>query len=159
MLSAISRRNAVLHCAACSNVRGGTKRVLVRPAIDALAITAIPQVGTAVLSVSATAVRMTPPMPRDPHRYPRLVRRGRKKQFMPRGQSAPLERRAAAALRSRTREREFVQLVPLLTQCEAMARAREVTQPSNFARAEAAEISRCRGIAGGWRLDRTLEIR
>src|SRR6516162_5530883 len=91
MLSAISRRNAVLHCAACSNVRGGTRRVLLRPAIDALAITAIPQVGTAVLSIlsiSATAVRMTPPMPRDPPRYPRLVRRGRKKQFMPRGQPA-----------------------------------------------------------------------
>src|SRR5262245_59654630 len=88
MLSAISRRNAVLHCAACSNVRGGTRRVFVRPAIDALAITAIPQVGTAALSVSATAVRMTPPMPRDPRRYPRLVRRDRKKQFMPRGQSA-----------------------------------------------------------------------
>src|SRR6266478_9523818 len=65
MLSAISRRNAVLHCAASSNVRGGTKRVLVRPGIDALAITAIPQVGTAALSVSAMAVRMTPPMPRD----------------------------------------------------------------------------------------------
>src|SRR5262249_38744293 len=61
MLSAISRRNAVLHCAACSNVRGGTRRVLVRPAIDALAITAIPQVGTTVLSISATALRMTPP--------------------------------------------------------------------------------------------------
>src|SRR6266511_1611376 len=42
-------------------VRGGTKRVLVRPAVDALAITAIPQVGTAALSISATAVRMTPP--------------------------------------------------------------------------------------------------
>src|SRR5258708_23732546 len=65
MLSAISRRNAVLHCAASSNVRGGTKRVLVRPGIHALAITAIPQVGTAALSVSAMAVRMTPPMPRD----------------------------------------------------------------------------------------------
>src|SRR6266481_6436548 len=65
MLSAISRRNAVLHCAASSNVRGGTKRLLVRPGIDALAITAIPQVGTAALSVSAMAVRMTPPMPRD----------------------------------------------------------------------------------------------
>src|SRR6266436_5540084 len=63
MLSAISRRNAVLHCAASSNVRGGTKRVLVRPGIDALAITAIPQVGTAALSVSAKAVRMAPPTP------------------------------------------------------------------------------------------------
>jgi hypothetical protein len=40
------------------------------------------------LSISATAARMTPPMPRDPPRYPRLVRRGRKKQFMARGQSA-----------------------------------------------------------------------
>src|SRR5215472_2401918 len=88
MLSAISRRNAVLHCAASSNVRGGTKRVLVRPAIDALAITATPQVETAVLSISATAVRMTPPMPRGPSTYPRLVRRDRKKRFMPRGQSA-----------------------------------------------------------------------
>src|ERR1700757_4073945 len=87
MLSAISRRNAVLHCAASSNVRGGTKRVLVRPAIDALAITAIPQVGIAALSISATAVRMTPPMPRHPSTYPRLVRRDRKKQFMPPGQS------------------------------------------------------------------------
>src|SRR5213592_408554 len=69
MLSAISRRNAVLHCAASSNVRGGTKRVLVRPAIDALAITAIPQVGIAALSISATAVRMTPPVPRHPSTY------------------------------------------------------------------------------------------
>src|SRR5262245_44884068 len=125
MLSAISRRNAVLHCAACSNVRGGTKRVLLRRAIDALAITAIPQVAAAVLSISATAVRMTPPMPRDPPRYPRLVQRDRKKQFMSRGQSADFgkgRQRAAAAARSRTREREFVQLVPLLTQFEAMAR-------------------------------------
>src|SRR5262245_61268070 len=98
-------------------------------------------------------------MPRDTRHYPQLARRSRKKQFMPRGRSAHWSKRRAAALRSRRREREFVQLVPLLTQCEAMARAREVTQPSNFARAEAAEISRCRGIAGGWRLDRTLEIR
>src|SRR5262245_35038554 len=122
MLSAISRRNAVLHCAACSNVRGGTKRVLLRRAIDALAITAIPQVAAAVLSISATAVRMTPPMPRDPPRYPRLVQRDRKKQFMSRGQSADCGKGGAAAARSRTREREFVQLVPLLTQFEAMAR-------------------------------------
>src|SRR5256885_15614601 len=87
MLSAISRRNAVLHCAASSNVRGGTKRVLVRPAIDALAITAIPQVGIAALSISATAVRMTPPVPRHPSTYPRLVRRGGEKASM-----APAER-------------------------------------------------------------------
>src|SRR5262249_60975664 len=93
MLSAISRRNAVLHCAACSKVRGGTRRVLLRPAIDALAITAIPQVGTAVLSISATAARMTPPMPRDPPRYPRLVRRGGEKKIIPRGQAAGLGER------------------------------------------------------------------
>src|SRR6516225_2139449 len=105
MLSAISRRNAVLHCAASSNVSGGTKRVLVRPAIDALAITAIPQVGIAVLSISAMAVRMIPPMPRGPPRYAGLVRRDRKKQFMPQGQSA-----------------ELVQLVKLLTEFAAMAR-------------------------------------
>src|SRR5262245_38966538 len=88
MLSAISRRNAVLHCAACSNVRGGTKRVLLRPAIDALAIMAIPQIGSALWSISATAVRMTPPTPHDPPLYPRLVQRERKKQFIPVGQSA-----------------------------------------------------------------------
>src|SRR6516225_4754552 len=90
MLSAISRRNAVLHCAASSNVSGGTKRVLVRPAIDALAITAIPQVGIPVLSISAMAVRMIPPMPRGPPRYAGLVRRDRKKQFMPQGRSTEL---------------------------------------------------------------------
>src|SRR5262249_57504323 len=73
----------------------------------------------------------------DARRYGGLVGRDRKKQFMPRGQSADWSQRAAAALRSRTREREFVQLVPLLTQCEAMARGREVTQPSNLACAEA----------------------
>src|SRR5215471_10765613 len=158
MLSAISRRNAVLHCAACSNVRGGTKRVLVRPAIDALAITAIPQVGTAVLSISATAVRMTPPCRATRHVILGWCG-GVGKSNSCRGARLPIGARAVAALPSRRREREFVQLVPLLTQCEATARAREVTQPSNFARAEAAEISRCRGIAGGGRLDRTLEIR
>src|SRR5215472_16874481 len=88
MLSAISRRNAVLHCAACSNVRGGTKRVLLRRAIDALAITAIPQVAAAVLSISATAVRMPPPMQRDPPRYTGLVQQDRKKQFISRSQYA-----------------------------------------------------------------------
>src|SRR5262249_56403723 len=93
MLSATSRRNAVLHCAASSNVSGGTKRVLVRPAIDALAITAIPQVGIAALSTSATAVRMTPPMPRHPSTYPRLVRRGRKKQIFPPGPALVLAER------------------------------------------------------------------
>src|SRR5260370_31301711 len=41
--------------------------VLVRPGIDALAITAIPQVGTAALSVSAKAVRMAPPTPANSH--------------------------------------------------------------------------------------------
>src|SRR5262249_56874201 len=96
MLSAISRRNAVLHCAASSYVRGGTNRVLVRPAIDALAITAIPQVGTAALSISATAVRMTPPMPRDPPRYAGLVWRGRKKQIIPHGHSSQAGQRAAS---------------------------------------------------------------
>src|SRR5262249_59431269 len=135
MLSAISRRNAVLHCAACSNVRGGTKRVLVRPAIDALAITAIPQVGTAALSISATAVRMTPPMPRDPRRYPRLVRRGRKKQFMPPGPSADLGGGGERHSPSPTPEREVVALVPLLTPCGAMARARGVAPPPKFTRA------------------------
>src|SRR5712671_4578705 len=43
MLSAASRRKTVLRVAASSSVRGGTSRVLVLPAIDALAITAIAQ--------------------------------------------------------------------------------------------------------------------
>ena len=38
----MSRRNAVLYCAASSNVSGGTSLVFVRPGIDAFAITAIP---------------------------------------------------------------------------------------------------------------------
>ncbi len=45
-LEAISFRNAVLHCAASSNVRGGESLVFVRPGYDAFAITAIPQTGT-----------------------------------------------------------------------------------------------------------------
>src|SRR5258708_30328211 len=61
----MSRRNAVLHLAASSNVRGGTKRVFVHPGNDALAITAIPQVGTRPLSMSATAVGMVPPRELD----------------------------------------------------------------------------------------------
>src|SRR5262249_27733912 len=118
MLSAISRRNAVLHCAASSYVRGGTRRVLVRPAIDALAITAIPQVGTAQLSISATAVRMTPPMPRDPPRYAGLVRRGREKEFKPHGQSAGVGEKPAAAGRSPGRRKQVVAVVsPLCAVC------------------------------------------
>jgi hypothetical protein len=41
MLSAASRKKTVLSIAASSIVRGGTRRVLVLPAIDALAMTAI----------------------------------------------------------------------------------------------------------------------
>ena len=62
MFSAISRTNAVLHCAACSKLRGGTKRVLVRPGTDALAIAAIPQTGTLALPRSTTALRMITPI-------------------------------------------------------------------------------------------------
>src|SRR5215475_12560581 len=65
MFSAISRTNAVLHCAACSKLRGGTKRVLVRPGTDALAIAAILQAGTLALPRSTTALRITTPIPRD----------------------------------------------------------------------------------------------
>jgi hypothetical protein len=61
-------------------------------------------------------------MPRDPPRYAGLVRRDRKKQFMPHGQSAELGQKVAAAVRSRDRERGFVQLVPMLAQFAAMAR-------------------------------------
>src|SRR6516165_1377380 len=156
MLSAISRRNAVLHCAASSNVRGGTKRVLLRPAIDALAITAIPQVATAVLSISATAVRMTPPMPRDPPRYPRLVWRERKKQFMPRGQSADWgegrQRRPAHGLVNASSSSWF----HCLRSSRQWHAGRKVTQPSNLARAKLADfrIATVEGAAlpvdGGW---------
>src|SRR5215471_7280783 len=75
MFSAISRTNAVLHCAACSKVRGGTNRVLVRPGTDALAIAAIPQAGTLALPRSRTALRMTTPIPRDTPSGARLVQR------------------------------------------------------------------------------------
>src|SRR5215831_5198100 len=140
MLSAISRRNAVLHCAASSNVSGGTKRVLLRPAIDALAITAIPQAGTAVLSISATAVRMTPPMPRDLPRYPRLVPRDRKKQFMPRGQSADWgkagQRRPAHGFVNAS-SCSWFHCLRSLRQWRAV---REVTRPSNFACVKAAKF-------------------
>src|SRR5262245_7118543 len=42
-LSTTSRRKLVLRLAACSGVSGGTRRVLVRPAIEAFAITAMAQ--------------------------------------------------------------------------------------------------------------------
>src|SRR5258707_5179911 len=156
MLSAISRRNAVLHCAASSNVRGGTKRVFVRPAIDALAITAIPQVGIAALSISATAVRMTPPMPREPSTYPRLVRRNRKKRFMPRGQ--PADWGKARQQRSTHGHvnaglRTWFHCLCSLRRCRA---GKEVTQPSNLARVRrpnsgvAAAEGTALPVYGGW---------
>src|ERR1700686_2322880 len=46
MLAATSCRKAVLKAAASSKVSGGTSRVLVRPGIDAFAITATPQDGS-----------------------------------------------------------------------------------------------------------------
>src|SRR5262249_27344293 len=80
MFSAISRTNAVLHCAACSKVKGGTNRVLVRPGTDALAIAAIPQAGTLALP---TALRMTTPIPRDTPSGARLVQRNSQQRFAP----------------------------------------------------------------------------
>jgi len=110
---------------------------LLRPAIDALAITAIPQAATAVLSISATAVRMTPPMPRDPPRYPRLVRRDRKKQFMPVGQPADWgkgrQRRPAHGLVNANSCPWF----HCLRSSRQRRAGREATQPSNLARVKA----------------------
>jgi hypothetical protein len=67
-----------------------------------------------------------------------------------------LGQRAAAAARSRTRERKFVQLVPLLTEFRQWHAGRKVTQPSNLARAKPADfrIAMVEGAAlpvdGGW---------
>src|SRR6516225_1128189 len=47
-VSAASRRNAVFNRAASSGLSGGTSRVLTRPGIDALAITATAHVGAAL---------------------------------------------------------------------------------------------------------------
>src|SRR5512133_2800633 len=85
MLAATSRRNAVLHRAASSNVRGGTKRVFVRLAIDALAMTAIPQ--AAELPLCGACVRMTSPRLRDEPSDVRLGRRDNKERFIAGGQS------------------------------------------------------------------------
>src|SRR5262249_18800958 len=88
MFSAMSRTNAVLHCAACSKVRGGTNRVLVSPGTDALAIAAIPQAGTLALPRSRTALRMTTPIPRDTPSGARLVQRNSQQRFAPHRQPA-----------------------------------------------------------------------
>src|SRR5215470_2505541 len=54
ILSATSRRKAVLNCAASSEVSGGTSLVLLRPGIEAFAMTAMAQ------GLSATIVPMSP---------------------------------------------------------------------------------------------------
>jgi hypothetical protein len=72
MLLPTSSRKAVLHRAASSKVRGGTKRVLLRPAIEAFAMTPIPQVEMTGVLLRATVVRMTMP----PYAPIMLVSRG-----------------------------------------------------------------------------------
>src|SRR5262245_2313193 len=87
MLSAMSPRNAVLQRAASSKVSGGTRRVLVRPGIEAFAITAIPQVGIDVFSLRAVAVRMAAPTACDKPGDARLVRRNKRERFKRHGES------------------------------------------------------------------------
>src|SRR5437016_14544155 len=96
MLSATSRGNAVLHRAAWSNVSGGTKRVLVRPGTEALAITAMPQAETEGLSLPRTALRMTTPMPRDTPGGARVLG-GYKERFGAAWAASPAQAKAAAA--------------------------------------------------------------
>src|SRR4051812_4760058 len=74
MLSATSRRNAVLQAAASSNVNGGTRRVFVRPGLDALAITAIPQAGIEARSLLGTVVRISSQTSRPIRRWLRAFR-------------------------------------------------------------------------------------
>src|SRR5262249_18988208 len=107
-------------------------------------------------SISATAVRMTPPMPRDPPRYPRLVRRERKKQIMPRGQSADCGKGRQRRAAPRLVDPGSCRLVPRLRSSREWRAGREATQPSNLARAKLADfrIAMVEGAAlpvdGGW---------
>src|SRR5215471_6695976 len=103
MLSATSRRKAVLHCAAWSKVSGGTNRVLVRRATEALAITAMPQAGTEALSF-LTALRMTTPLPRETPSGARLARQVVWPAYR-------LKAKSGNGARSQTRERQFADLV------------------------------------------------
>ena len=64
----MSCRNAVLSAAASSKVSGGTKRVLVRPGAEALAMMAMPQVSPVVDLVAEpirTGHTMSPPKKLD----------------------------------------------------------------------------------------------
>src|SRR4029077_5225281 len=141
MFSAISRTNAVLHCAACSKLRGGTKRVLVRSGTDALAIAAIPQAGTLALPRSTMALRMITPI---------LAIRQRcsvgAAEFTTTIRAAwpayRVEARAAAPIGSHIREREFTRSFLLLRGLEGKARRREPTEVSNFA----TRIGACPGV-------------
>src|SRR6516162_8110670 len=75
-VSPASRRKAVFSRAACSGLSGGTSRVLTRPGIDALAITAIAHVGAALPRAASNISRPSligqsphiPPAPTGPPR-------------------------------------------------------------------------------------------
>src|SRR5262245_7004510 len=87
MLSAISRRNAVLQRGASSDVSGGTSRVLLSRVIEALATHANRQVGIDEASLRPSAVRMAAPTAGDKPGDARLVRWNKRERFMSRGQS------------------------------------------------------------------------
>src|SRR5712691_11629186 len=107
MLSAISRRNAVLNCPASSNDSGGTRRVLVLPGADAFAITAIPQAGIVVRSARGTAIGMASPEFPDKIRGAHFSPRANRRRFISCGESFGQLSNAAMADRSRKRERQL----------------------------------------------------
>src|SRR5262245_36072468 len=101
MLSATSRRKAVLQAAASSKVSGGTRRVLVRPGAEALAITAIPQAGIEARSLGRTVVRISSQTSRPIRRCStRLLaqRPDKRKRFPPSDQSFERAERDVASI-------------------------------------------------------------